>query len=322
MILLILAAGLAVLPRTMTVGAQSSPLLSVQPPSSEVRLDSTTTVLLYVTSGVDVNAFDVAFTYDAQKLSLQAWAHGGYLSNVAVVYLENQPGRFRLAATQLGRPGVSGDGTLLTFVFLGVASGLADISITHASFSSPTGVSTAPLTQDGSLTVSALTATPSGTPTITSTFTATPTAIPTITPTLTPTPTTIVSTTETPRATLTEQPTFTLPPGTRTPVLRVTALMAQINTSRPTLDPASTGVGVAAATIETPTRSAVENAGAPAVDDPPISPQNQLYLGIFTVHQIEKFLETVLLILILLILWMLILLFRHKAGKQSQGKKQ
>ena len=84
--------------------AQNSTTLSVTPAASEVLVNNNTTIRLYVTGGVEINAFDVAVTYNSQKLTLESWTYGNYLSGLARVYLVNQPGKLRgsHAACQAG----------------------------------------------------------------------------------------------------------------------------------------------------------------------------------------------------------------------------
>lgn len=172
----LLMAGLA-----SPVRAQGGTLISVQPPASQVPVGSDLLIELYVTNGVDVNAFDVTITYDPGLLTLNSWAHGGYLKNLAVVSEVNQPGSLRLAATQLASPPVSGDGVLLKLNFRAAAAGTSAVTITRAEFASSTGVKTEPERVNG--TVTAVSA-PTFTPTATVTATRTPTATATRTPTM------------------------------------------------------------------------------------------------------------------------------------------
>ena len=90
--------------------AQGDTSLVVEPEISYVPLGNEIVLELVVTDGLNVNAYDVTVAYDEEKLELMSWEHGGYLSNLAVVKLEDEPGQFRVAATQLATPVVSGDG--------------------------------------------------------------------------------------------------------------------------------------------------------------------------------------------------------------------
>lgn len=200
---LLLSAWLS-LSAALPVRAQSSTTLSVTPAASEVLLNDTTTIRLYVTGGVEINAFDVAITYHSQKLTLESWSYGNYLSGLARVYMVNQPGEFRVAATQLAKPGVSGEGTLLIFNFKGVSGGVSPITITSATFVSTGGTSTTPSLEHGTLTVVLPVDPPTETP------------VPTPVPTATPFPTSLPTEVPSPIPTLTQI-------STRTPTVKATA---------------------------------------------------------------------------------------------------
>ncbi len=139
-LILMLAAGWLVHLAPAAVEAQASATLLILPAESEVFLNNSKTINLVVLGGVDVNAFDVTIRYDPQVLTLESWEYGDYLSSLARVYLRDDPGEFRLAATQLARPGVNGDGILLTFTFKGTGEGSSAIDIAAATFSTPGGV--------------------------------------------------------------------------------------------------------------------------------------------------------------------------------------
>lgn len=205
--------------------AQSAPLLQAIPEVANVPVGNQVLFRLEVTDGVDVNAFDVSIAYDEEKLELTSWEYGAYLSNLSAVYEEEQTGFFRLAATQLATPPVSGGGVLLVLFFTAKAPGTAVVDITEAMFADPVGNLSYPECLSGEVTVTndpTYTATSTLTPTITSTPTRTHTASPTSTRTptptrtLTPTPlhaSVVVNRTATPtvpqRATGTTQPTNT-----------------------------------------------------------------------------------------------------------------
>ena len=195
--------------------AQSSTTLSVTPAASEVLLNDTTTIRLYVTGGVEINAFDVAITYNSQKLTLESWSYGNYLSGLARVYMVNQPGEFRVAATQLAKPGVSGEGTLLIFTFKGVSGGVSPITITSATFVSTSGTSTTPSLEHGTLTVVLPVDPPTETP------------VPTPIPTATPIPTSLPTEVPSPKPTLTQI-------STRTPTAKATATKTVTATAKTT----------------------------------------------------------------------------------------
>lgn len=133
--------------------AQSGPSVRITPPYSSIRSGEQGTLTLEVSGGEAVNAFDVTFTYDPAVLSLESWSYGNYLSNLARVYLDNRPGFFRLAATQLATPGVSGDGVLLNLTFRGLAEGNSPILLKQLQFADAQGNPMEPVRVDGSLAV-------------------------------------------------------------------------------------------------------------------------------------------------------------------------
>jgi len=213
--------------------AQTGTVLAIKPAASNVAIGGTTSVDVYITGGVNVNAFDVEITYDPSIVNLDSYVTGSYLSNLAEVYKDITPNSIRLVYTQLATPGVNGDGTLLTFTFSGLQAGSSPVSITYAALSTPEGQPIPLSTEDGVIEVN-LTATETPTETATSTFTETPTD------TSTPTETSTETFTVTPTETSTFTPTFTL---TRTRTLTLTRTLTQIWTRTPTQTQTVTPIG-------------------------------------------------------------------------------
>ena len=178
--------------------AQGDTSLVVEPEVSYVPLGNEILLELVVTGGLNVNAYDVTIVYDEDKLELISWEHGDYLSNLAVVKLEDDPGQFRLAATQLATPAVSGDGVLLVLTFSAKEIGTASVEISEAAFADSEGNLAYPDCEPGDVQVT-------GDPTFTATATQTidPASKGTQTPTVTRTPTK----TKTPTASRTPTPT-------------------------------------------------------------------------------------------------------------------
>ncbi|MHB8112090.1 MAG: cohesin domain-containing protein [Bellilinea sp.] len=236
--------------------AQSSTTLSVTPAASEVLLNDTATIRLYVTGGVEINAFDVAITYHSQKLTLESWSYGNYLSGLARVYMVNQPGEFRVAATQLAKPGVSGEGTLLIFNFKGVSGGVSPITITAATIVSTGGMSTTPSLEQGTLTVVVPADPPTETPVPTPIPTATliPTSLPTEVPSPKPTLTQISTRTPTAKATATK---------TFTATVKTPAIITATATKKATMTATATKKATKTATIR-PTAAATSKVTATA----------------------------------------------------------
>lgn len=161
--------------------AQSQTVLFVTPEHTDVPLGNQVQVAVEVYLGLNINAFDLTLIYDPDVLVLESWEHSDYLSNLANVKVEDEPGRLRIAATQLAQPAVSGDGELLILNFETVSAGPSAIDWVEAILSDSQGNKTEPVLDGGSVEVLvAATYTPTPTPTHT----------PTPKPTITPQPTT------------------------------------------------------------------------------------------------------------------------------------
>ena len=187
----------------LPVFAQGGTVLAVDPAQASVEVNGQREIALLVTDADNLNAFDVQVEYNGDLLSLVKWEFGDLLSNLAVVKRDDLPGSFRLVATQLATPGVSGDGVLLKLFFKGKLEGSSAIMITKAEFARSEGGLSLPEVRNGSLTVipAQPTATPTRTPTATATLT--PTATATKQPTATATATATRTTTLAPSATAT-----------------------------------------------------------------------------------------------------------------------
>ena len=159
--------------------AQSQTILAVQPEEAEVPLGNQIVLELTVTLGLNVNAFDLTVEYDPQVLSFDKWENGDYLKSLATVKEVDDPGTFRLAATQLAQPAVSGDGVLIEMTFNTEGAGESAINLIDVAFADSQGGKDEPVTEDGRVAV-----------TLSSTYTPTPTPTrtPTTKPTLTTTP--------------------------------------------------------------------------------------------------------------------------------------
>jgi len=199
--LLLVSLLLAALP--LPVLGQGGTVLAVDPAQASVEVNGEREITLLVTDVDNLNAFDVQVEYDADRLSLSKWAFGDLLSNLAVVKRDDLPGSFRLVATQLATPGVSGDGILLKLTFKGKLEGSSAITITKAEFARSEGGLSLPELEHGSMTIIAAqpTATPTRTPTVTLVPTATATKAATATPTATRTATALPTATQVASAT-------------------------------------------------------------------------------------------------------------------------
>ncbi len=176
------------------VNAQNEMLLTFEPANSDLVVGDSSTVTVEVNSGSNLNAYDITISYDANIINLESWSHGSYLSNLAVLINENQPGLLHLVVIQLARPGVSGEGTLLNLSFKGVAPGTSEIIIEDAQFATSSSELVIPQVSAGMINVYnylsptvTVEATATLTPSLTLTLTRTPTRTPTRTLTRTPT---------------------------------------------------------------------------------------------------------------------------------------
>ena len=212
-LLLLVSLLLAALP--LPVLSQGATVLAVEPAQTSVAVNGEREIQLFVTGADNLNAFDVQVEYDSALLSLVRWEFGNLLSNLAVVKRDDLPGSFRLVATQLATPGMSGDGVLLKLTFGGKLTGTSAITITKAEFARSEGGLSLPELKHGSMTV--IPAQPTATPTRTPTATATlaPSATPTATRTATVTPPATTAATQAP--TLTPAPTRTAEGAGATP---------------------------------------------------------------------------------------------------------
>ena len=192
---------------TLPVLAQGGTILAVDPAQTSVEVNGQREISLLVTDADNLNAFDVQVEYNGNLLTLVKWEFGDLLSNLAVVKRDDLPGSFRLVATQLATPGVSGDGVLFKLTFKGKLEGSSTITITKAEFARSEGGLSLPELQNGIMNIvpAQPTATFTKTATVTPTATATATKAPSATPTATKTAT--VMPTATSAATLAATPT-------------------------------------------------------------------------------------------------------------------
>lgn len=307
---LILAAGLLALSTPAGVRAQTGTTLLVLPVESSLYLNTTKSLNLAVLGGVDVNAFDVTITYDPQVLALESWAYGDYLSSLARVYLRNEPGMFRLAATQLAKPGVNGDGILLSLVFKGVSEGRSVIDLSAAEFSSPSGVSTRPRLEDGLVTVTGPTKTP--TATVTATITATASMSATATRTLTPSVTATGTETMTGEPSATETLTST-PSPTATATRTAAKAAAQVNPTGAAGEPAAPQEESAGSMEESASaeqQSGDSTAGAAAAGE------KELLFGFIAVETLDQIVAGTLISLVVVFTLLLALLTRRSPARK------
>lgn len=234
---LILLVGLLWAGLPLPVLAQGGTVLAVDPAQSSVEVNGQREIHLLVTGADNLNAFDVQVEYDSGLLTLVKWEFGDLLSNLAVVKRDDLPGSFRLVATQLATPGVSGDGVLLKLFFSGKQTGTSAITITKAEFARSEGGLSLPELRHGSMTI--IPAQPTATATATATATRTPTATATNQPTATATATRT--------ATLTPSLTPTATPTAKwTATKAVTVTLTDLPTAVGT--PAATGAAAGGAT--------------------------------------------------------------------------
>ncbi len=93
-------------------------------------------VEMWVGDVVDMNGFDITLTYDPEFAHLDSWTVGTFLDiSVGSCFIApgypDQPGFFRRACVQLGKPLKSGSGVLLRFTFSGLSHGISDLSFVN-----------------------------------------------------------------------------------------------------------------------------------------------------------------------------------------------
>ncbi len=141
------------LPLILSASGQGGTVLAVDPAQSSVEVNGQREISLLVSDADNLNAFDVQVEYNGDLLTLVKWEFGDLLSNLAVVKRDDLPGSFRLVATQLATPGVSGDGVLLKLTFSGKLEGSSAINITKAEFARSEGGLSLPELQNGNITI-------------------------------------------------------------------------------------------------------------------------------------------------------------------------
>lgn len=199
------------------VNAQGLTEVIIQPELSVVTLGDELILTVDVLSGYNLGGYDLSITYDPDVVELTSWTHGSYFSNIAVMKADLQPGFIRLAAVQVGKPGVSGDGTILNLTFNTKYAGESEVILESVELASTDGILVIPATGNGWIVVNdPATATP--TPTLSPTFTTTPTVTRTPTLTRTNTPTRTFTAGAIYGNTATSSGIETQPPTTNTPV--------------------------------------------------------------------------------------------------------
>ncbi len=159
LVIAVLGYSLLITPLSPSAAArgQAGTTLSVTPAAADVILNNTTTVSLYVTDAVKLNAIDITVTYDPTKVRLASWAHGGFLSNLWTFksVSDTDHGTLWVVATQLSTPGVTGSGNLINLTFSSIAYGVSPVTIMIAHFASSDvpPVQTDPILQSGTLAV-------------------------------------------------------------------------------------------------------------------------------------------------------------------------
>ncbi|HOU45344.1 MAG TPA: cohesin domain-containing protein [Anaerolineaceae bacterium] len=138
------------------VQAQASAVVAVTPPMLDIIRGSTATYSMWLTGGVDVNAYEVVISYNPALVSSVTYTEGTFLSNLTPVYSCNNnptlcPGVFHLAEIQITTPGVTGDGNLVDITFTGSANGITPITLTEAVLADPVGETSYPSEVSGVL---------------------------------------------------------------------------------------------------------------------------------------------------------------------------
>lgn len=310
--------------------AQSSPLASISPASTDINIGDSTTVSVYLSSMVDINAFDITITYDPTVVTLESYAFGGFLSNLAQIRESNTSGSLNLVYTQLATAGANGEGTLLTLTFSGIAAGKSAITIGSLSLAQPSGNSFQTALQNGEINVTAKSATavptavPTTVPTTTSTSTSTTTA--TYTSTFTSTPTH----TSTPTRTSTAMPRASLTP-TKTSSISIARTSTKAPSSTPktvrTVVPTATSLALSTLTVQAQTLNASTTTPTPVVAEASavntaapggeVTPTAAIALPIPQTGQFSQLLCFSFLFLLIILFILLVIILRRRAKKQN-----
>jgi len=110
--------------------------LRLDPGSVSEKQGSTFSVNVRVNHGQDIASVPIEISYDPKVLQFVSVANGDFLSRdgqTAVLVHRDDPVSGKLQVTaqrQPGSPGVSGDGTVFSLVFVGKAKGDGTIAIT------------------------------------------------------------------------------------------------------------------------------------------------------------------------------------------------
>jgi len=236
-----------VTPGSGRVLAQSETWVQVEPEQAAAEAGQAVTLKVQIISGVQVNAFDLALSYDPAVLSLEGYKTGAFLSNLAEVKKEDRPGYFHLVVTQLATPPVSGDGTLLELTFRTLAEGSTTVTLDSVQLAG-SGETQQPLLCGGLVTVL-----PAVSPEPASTKTSAPPAATQVPPTATHPPTQAVT------ATVTSAP----------PAVTAAPTTAANPTALPTTAPAFTPTSEPESLPETARPAPTDEGSAPDAESEP-----------------------------------------------------
>ena len=325
-----------------TIQAQSNPQASISPSSATISVGETTTVSVNISSGADINAFDITVTYDPAFITLDSYSTGSYLNNLAKIREINNSGSLNLVFTQLATAGANGDGTLLNLVFRGTAEGKSAVTITSLSLAQSSGALFQPSIQNGEINVGAaqpvftMTSTTTVTPpaihtstaTATSTSTATPTNTTTATHTITPTRTSTPIRTATPtRTSVVVSKASSTPTRTPSSAFIRTATRAAANTQTTAKSGTPTESSLAlttltvqaqtlAAPIETTSQAAGTVSGGTQTAGE-ITPTPAIELPIPQTGQYSQLLCFVFILLLIILIILMVIILKRRSKKKN-----
>lgn len=290
------------------VSAQEVTELRIRPETTNATVGEDIVLTVDVLRGVDLSGYDLTITYDPAVLELVSWAHGSYLSNLAMMKTDLQPGSIRLAAVQVGKPGVSGDGTLLVLTFRAAHTGSSTVGFTSVDLATAEGTRVIPANSDAVVTVNPLpteTLLPTATPTLTLTATRTLTRTATKTATATLTRTFVATATYTPtlagsRASSTETP---FPP-----------ILLQTGTAEGSATPYESRTPRPAGSLASETSSAIVIAGTTTPTSLSLAAQTAAREA-----QLNRLLWGFALFLGVILAGMVLILMRHKKSLNGKG---
>lgn len=113
---------------------QAAPILSIQPPVTNVLVNDVFVLDVLATDADDLFAFDVELNYDATIIEALSFTPGTFLGSTVGVdvdlfsdFIDNIAGEASGAQSRLVMPGVTGTGVLFSITFKAIAPGTTNV---------------------------------------------------------------------------------------------------------------------------------------------------------------------------------------------------